>query len=126
MTQQRRACLYARYSTKAQPEEGVDNQFRLCERLAQQHGFIVTNRFSDAAISGDTSNRPGYQQMLNAARRGEFDVIVAVDTSRLWRLRTELGAMLVQLADLSVFVVTQDLDTRTKSVAVLRAITGAE
>ncbi|MEO1020678.1 MAG: recombinase family protein, partial [Pseudomonadota bacterium] len=125
MTQQRRACIYARYSTDQQSEASVDDQFRVCERLAKQHDFIVKARFSDAAISGGTSKRPGYQQMLGAARRREFDVIVAEDTSRLWRLLAEQAPRLAELADLGVFVVTHDLDTRMESAAVLGAVTGA-
>lgn len=125
MMQQRRACLYARYSTDKQSESSVDDQFRLCERLAEQHGFIVAKRFSDAAISGGTSKRPGYQEMLYAARRREFDVIVAEDTSRLWRLLAEQAPRLAELADLGIFVVTHDLDTRMESSAVLGAVTGA-
>lgn len=125
MTQQLRACLYARYSTDKQSEASVDDQFRLCKRLAEQHGFIVAKRFSDPAISGGTSKRPEYQKMLNAARRREFDVIVAEDTSRLWRLLAEQAPRLAELADLGIFVVTHDLDTRMESSAVLGAVTGA-
>lgn len=47
-------------------------------------------RFSDAAVSGGTSVRPGYQSMLRAVRRREFETIIAEDSSRLcatWRNR---------------------------------------
>jgi DNA invertase Pin-like site-specific DNA recombinase len=74
-----RAALYARFSTDKQSGSSIPDQLRVCERLAVTHGFNAVSHFSDAAISGGTTQRPGYQSMLDAARRGEFDVIVAED-----------------------------------------------
>jgi DNA invertase Pin-like site-specific DNA recombinase len=45
------------------------------------HAYLV--------VTGGTSARPGYQAMLEAARRGEFDAIVAEDLKRLWREQAE-------------------------------------
>jgi site-specific DNA recombinase len=85
MTQPLRAALYGRYSTDKQSNFSVEDQLRVCERLAEREGFAIVARFSDAAISGGTTKRPEYQAMLAAARRGEFGVIIAEDASRLWR-----------------------------------------
>ncbi len=76
-----KCALYARYSTDKQSRESVEDQYRLCEGIAERNGFTVTARFSDAAISGGTASRPGYQKMLAAARRQEFDAIVAEDSA---------------------------------------------
>lgn len=81
-------------------------------------------RFSDAAIPGGTSARPSYQDMLRAARRREFDAIVAEDTSRLWRNLAEQSPRLAELSDLGIVVVTADLDTRSESAGILGAVTG--
>lgn len=120
-----RAVLYARYSTDKQSESSIDDQFRVCERLAERHSFTVVGRFEDAALSGGTTRREGYQRMLEAARRGEFDVIVAEDISRLWRAMAEQAPRLAELRDLDVHVVTQDLDTRHESSEILGALNGA-
>jgi site-specific DNA recombinase len=64
-----RAAIYARFSTVMQSAASIPDQHRMCERLAERHGFTVAAKFSDAAISGGTVNRPGYQDMLAAARR---------------------------------------------------------
>lgn len=119
------AALYARYSTDKQSEASIVDQLRVCERLAERHGFTISARFSDAAISGGTSQRPAYQAMLEAARRGELGVIVAEDTSRLWRNLAEQAPRLAELADLGVHVVTYDLDTRVESAGMLGAVLGA-
>jgi site-specific DNA recombinase len=120
-----RAAIYARFSTEKQSADSIEDQHRVCERLAERHGFTVTARFSDAAISGGTTERPGYQRMLAAARRHEFDVIVSEDTSRLWRNLAEQAPRLAELSDLGVHVVTHDLDTRVESAGMLGAVLGA-
>ena len=120
-----RAALYGRFSTALQREESIADQFRLCGRLAERHGFEVVARFSDKAISGGTTQRPGYQELLAAARRGEFEIIVAEDTSRLWRNMSEQAQRLAELSDLGVAVVTHDLDTRQDSADIMGAVTGA-
>ena len=119
-----KACLYARYSTSKQSEQSIEDQFRVAERIAQRHGFTVTERFSDEAISGGTTKRPGYQRMLTAARAKRFNVIVAEDTSRLWRNPAEQSPRLAELADLGIQVVTHDLDTRHESAAIMGAVGG--
>jgi site-specific DNA recombinase len=122
---QMKAAIYARYSTDMQSKESIADQHRVCERLAEQHGFAVVSRFSDAAISGGTTQRPGYQDMLRAARDRAFDVIVAEDTSRLWRNLAEQSPRLAELSDLGIAVVTHDLDTRHESAEIMGAVGGA-
>lgn len=120
-----KAAAYARFSTDKQSEASIPDQFRLCDRLAERNGFRVVAQFEDAAISGGTTARPGYQAMLSAARRGEFDVIIAEDTSRLWRNMAEQAPRMAELRDLGIHVVCHDLDTRQESSAVLGAVLGA-
>jgi site-specific DNA recombinase len=120
-----KAASYARFSTAGQSGASIEDQHRVCARLAERHGLTVVERFSDAAISGGTAERPGYQALLAAARRLEFDVIVAEDTSRLWRNLAEQAPRLAELSDLGVHVVTHDLDTRTESAGMLGAVLGA-
>ena len=120
-----RAALYARFSTDMQSDRSIPDQLRVCERLAAQHQFTVAFRFSDAAISGGTARRPGYQDMIEAARRGRFEAIIAEDCTRLWRNLAEQAPRLAELADLGVEVVTQDLDTRQESAGILAAVLGA-
>ena len=120
-----RAAIYARYSTEKQSEHSIEDQCRVCERLAERYGFQIVAHFSDSAVSGGTAYRDGYQRLLAAARTGEFEVIVAEDTSRLWRLMAEQAPRLAELRDLGVHVVTHDLDTRQDNAAILGAVNGA-
>jgi site-specific DNA recombinase len=120
-----RAALYGRFSTDHQRPESIADQFRVAERLAAEHGFRVVAKFSDAAISGGTARRPGYQQLLAAARAGEFDAIVVEDVSRLWRNSAEQQQRLAELHDLGICVVGRDLDTRAEGSHFVGAIFGA-
>ena len=101
-----RAAIYARYSMENQREQSIDDQIRVCERLALAQGFDIVARFSDAGISGGKTDRPGYQNLLAAAREGAYDVIVAEDISRLWRARSEFGQRSAELEDLNVQLLT--------------------
>jgi DNA invertase Pin-like site-specific DNA recombinase len=117
-----RAALYARFSTDKQAS--IDDQLRVCRSIAEQHGLDVVATFEDAAISGGTSQRPGYQALLAAARRHDVDVIVAEDASRLWRNMAEQSPRLAELRDLGVHVITADLDTRQEASEWMGAILG--
>jgi hypothetical protein len=52
-------------------------------------------------------------------------VIVAEDTSQLWRNLAEQSPHLAELSDLGLHVVTHDLDTRHESAEIISAIGGA-
>lgn len=93
--------------------------------MAERHGFRVTERFSDAAISGGKRERPGYQALLSAARAKRFDVILAEDTSRLWRNLAEQWRAVAELLDAGVHLVTQDIDTRSENFKILLSVHGA-
>jgi Resolvase, N terminal domain/Recombinase len=63
--------------------------------------------------------------MLTAARQHEFEVIIAEDSSRLWRNLAEQSPRLAELCDLGIAVVTHDLDTRHESAEIMGAVGGA-
>ena len=105
-TKHLRAALYARYSTDKQREESLEDQYHVCEQVADREGFKVVGKFGDKEISGGTADRKGYQSMLDAARLHKFDVLIAEDISRLWRNRAEFGLRSAELEDLRVHMVT--------------------
>src|SRR5690606_9621740 len=56
-----------------------------CASYAERQGWTVVGTFTDAAISGATTLRPGYQALLAAMRAGEVDVVLAWSQDRLSR-----------------------------------------
>jgi site-specific DNA recombinase len=81
-----RAAIYARYSTDLQSASSIEDQIRLCrERVAKENGAIV-EIYSDYAISGSSvRNRPGMRALLEEAKRGKFDYVIAEALDRLSR-----------------------------------------
>ena len=88
-----RAVIYARYSSENQREASIEDQIRLCEELAKREGWQVVEIYRDAAMSGSNAFRPGYQSLLAAAKRGQFDVVVAEALDRLSRDQSDIASL---------------------------------
>ena len=82
-----RAAIYARCSSNNQRDASIDDQFRQCKKRIGQEGWSLTEVYSDHAISGASTLRPGYQKMLEDARNGTFDILIA----------EALGSRLIQI-----------------------------
>jgi len=94
-----RVAIYARFSSDKQNESSLADQVRDCRRYAAEKGWNVVEVFQDAAMSGSSDNRPGYQAMLAEAKRGRFDIILAESMDRLSRRLADTA----QLHDLLSF-----------------------
>ena len=80
-----RAAIYCRFSSDQQKPTSLADQERTCRQYIERQGWTTIKVYSDAAISGSHDDRPDYQQMLNDARAGKFEVLVAEDLDRLNR-----------------------------------------
>ena len=69
-----RAAIYARFSSDNQRDASIDDQVYNCRARMENEHWALAGTYSDRAISGGTLLRPGYQAMLEQARRGAFDV----------------------------------------------------
>lgn len=78
-----RAVIYARFSSENQRDASHDDQQRLCRSLIEQRGWNCHRTYTDRAMSGGSAFRPGYQQLLEDAASGSFDVLVAEALDRL-------------------------------------------
>jgi site-specific DNA recombinase len=70
-----RAVIYARYSSDNQRDASIEDQVRQCRARIEQEGWQLDAVYSDHAVSGATTLRPGYQRMLEEVRGGRFDVL---------------------------------------------------
>ena len=99
-----RAALYARYSSDQQRQASIADQFRICRARA---GWSVAGSYRDAAVSGDSVIlRPGVQALLEDARRGDFDVVVAEALDRVSRDQADVATLYKHLRFASVTIVT--------------------
>ncbi|MDB5416471.1 MAG: recombinase family protein [Rubritepida sp.] len=87
-----RTALYARYSSDRQSEHSIEDQLRICRERAEREGWQVVSVYQDAAISGATTDRPGFQALQLAMRRGEFDLVVAEALDRISRDQEHVAA----------------------------------
>ena len=100
-----RAAIYARYSTELQSNKSIEDQVVLCRRFAQQNGCDVVDVYSDAAKSGASMvNRDGIKLMLEHARAGRFDAVIAESVDRLGRDTEDLASMYKRLNYMGVKV----------------------
>ena len=80
-----RAVIYARYSSELQRDASIEDQIRLCKRRIADESWSPGDIYRDHAISGSIRMRPAYQKLLEDARAGAFDVVVAEALDRLSR-----------------------------------------
>ena len=101
-----RAVIYARYSTDNQREASIADQVRLCKERIAAEGWELVQVCQDRAISGASTLRPGYQAVLEAARNGEFDVLVAEALDRLSRDQEDVAALLKRMRFAGIRILT--------------------
>jgi DNA invertase Pin-like site-specific DNA recombinase len=101
-----RAVIYARYSSENQRDASIEDQVRQCRARIDQEGWQTSKVYSDHAISGATTLRPGYQKMLEDARAGRFEVVVAEALDRLSRDQENIAGLFKQLSFAGVRLIT--------------------
>ncbi len=79
-----RAAIYLRLS-KEDKRESIENQRQLLRQYSRNHDFEIVREYKDEAMSGLSDERPGFLQMMEDAKRGVFDVILAKNQSRFSR-----------------------------------------
>ena len=105
----RRAALYMRVSTFDQHPE---TQLHDLRQMAQQRGYEIVREFTDR-ISGAKARRPGLDEMMRNARRGQFDVVLVWASDRIARSVKHFLEVLDELNGLNIEFVSfrEQIDT---------------
>jgi DNA invertase Pin-like site-specific DNA recombinase len=98
--------IYTRYSSEQQRTTSIDDQIRLCKEKIAREGWTLVQVYRDAAMSGATPLRAGYQAMLEGAREATFDVVVAEALDRLSRDQEDIDALFKRLQFAGIRLVT--------------------
>ncbi|EQB07429.1 recombinase family protein, partial [Novosphingobium lindaniclasticum] len=102
-----RTALYARYSTDRQNPSSIEDQLRICREQATREGWRVIASYKDAAISGSSVTlRPGIQQLLEDARTGKFDLLLAEALDRISRDQADIATLYKHLQFAGITIVT--------------------
>ena len=92
-----RVAVYARYSSENQREASIADQVEVCRRFIERQGWKLGQVYSDAAMSGASRFRPGYQKLLADAERRQFDVVVCEALDRLGRKLADIAELFDRL-----------------------------
>jgi DNA invertase Pin-like site-specific DNA recombinase len=105
----KRCALYLRVSTVDQHPESQVLDLR---QLAQQRGYEIVREYTDR-ITGTRAKRPGLDELLRDARRGEFDVVLVWASDRLARSVRHFLEVLDELNHLGIEFVSlrENIDT---------------
>lgn len=79
------AIAYYRFSSHSQNDASIEQQRELAHEWADAHGFKIVQEYEDAAISGTTDARPGFQQMLSEVAKIRPHTLIMWKTYRLGR-----------------------------------------
>src|SRR3989344_6497554 len=79
--------LYIRVSTDEQAQEGfsIDNQKRACMDYAQMQGYHIKKVFTEGGKSARTTDRPAFQELLNALKTQPVDAVIIYKIDRFAR-----------------------------------------
>src|SRR6202051_1462944 len=105
----KRATLYMRVSTVDQHPESQLHDLR---QLAQQRGYTIVHEYTDR-ISGTKAKRPGLDELMRDARRGQFDVVLVWASDRIARSVKHFLEVLDELNRLNIEFISfrEQIDT---------------
>jgi DNA invertase Pin-like site-specific DNA recombinase len=118
-----KAAIYARVSTT---EQTTRNQVEICEKFCSDKGWDDPIIYCDT-ISGSTSSRPAFNQMMDELRKYKFRYLVVTKLDRLGRSLQHLISILdeLKLKKVEFIAVTQNIDTSTAAGNLQWQIMGA-
>lgn len=121
-----KVAFYVRVSTDR--GQTVENQLLDLRGVASRMGWEVVAVFSDQGISGakGREKRPGYDALLKAVARKEFDLVAAWSVDRISRSLSDLLTFLgdLEARNVGVYLHQQGFDTTTPSGRAMVAMCG--
>jgi DNA invertase Pin-like site-specific DNA recombinase len=125
MTKQKKTvAIYARVSTDKQK---VDMQLGELRQFAARSGWTIYKEYIDQSFTGANTNRPAFLDMMEAARKRKFNVLLVWKLDRLSRSLKDLINTLDELGSCGIDFVSYDnnLDTSTPTGKLVFQIVGA-
>src|SRR5277367_2435373 len=89
-----------------QRDASIEDQVRLCRQRIEREGWQYLQAYTDRAQSGASALRPAYQQLLEDAHRGEFEIVIAEALDRLSRDQEDVAGLFKRLCFAGVRLVT--------------------
>ena len=120
----KKVAIYARVSTDRQT---TDSQLHELREFVRRAKWTVYREYTDTGYSGKNTQRPAFTEMLNDARRRQFDLLLVWKLDRLSRSLRDLITTLDELGLLGIDFISYDnqLDTSSPSGKLVFNIIGA-
>ena len=87
----KRAAVYARYSSHSQTDQSIEGQLAAARKYAETKGYEIVAEYCDRAKTGTNDNRAEFQRMLRDSDKHIWDVLIAWKIDRIGRNREELA-----------------------------------
>ncbi|MCA9054856.1 MAG: recombinase family protein, partial [Planctomycetaceae bacterium] len=99
--------MYARFSKEEQNPRSTDDQFMALRRFLEEHGTEQAQaiELKDEAISGEQVSRPGIDAVRQHIQDRTVDLIIAEDSSRLYRNASACLSLIESAVDHGVRVI---------------------
>lgn len=121
----RRAAIYARFSTELQNERSIEDQIALCRATAHREGLSVVAEFEDRARSGASIiGRDGLARLLRDAEARAFDVLIVEALDRLSRDMADLAGIHRRLSFLGIEIQAAHEGVADTAMIGLRGLVG--
>jgi site-specific DNA recombinase len=101
-----RVSIYARYSSDLQREASIEDQVLVCTERLVREKWTLAATYTDRGISGASHLRPGYQKLLEGARNGEFDIVLAEALDRISRDQEHVASFFKLMSFAGIRIVT--------------------
>jgi len=98
--------IYARYSSHAQRDVSIEQQIRACKLFAERHGIRVVEVYEDRALTGTNDKRPGFQRMIQDAKKNDWKYVIVYTLDRFARDRYDSAVYKRQLKNSGVKVLS--------------------
>ena len=104
-----RVSIYARYSSDLQRAASIEDQVLVCTERVVREKWTLAATYTDRGISGASHLRPGYQKLLEGARKGEFDIVLAEALDRISRDQEHVASFfkLIDFAGIRIVTLTE-------------------
>ena len=112
----KRAVGYCRISTLMQVyNTSLKDQEEKIRMYAKLHDIVIDEMFIDKAVSGKSTDRPEYDNMMDYVKSNDIDMIIVYKNDRIHRSLYNLLAMIYELQkyEVALVSVTEMFDTST-------------
>ena len=83
----KKAVIYARFSSHTQTEQSIEGQLRECYDYAKRHDLLIVDEYIDRALTGTHDKRPSFLRMIEDSKRKTFNYVLVYQLDRFARNR---------------------------------------